>query len=74
LRKVKIGANVVVGLNSVIMPGVEIGDGAIVAAGVIVPKDTIILPRTVYVGPAQEREQKTQSLGGSGAKTTRNVL
>ena len=50
LKKVKIGANVVVGLNSVIMPGVEIGDHAIIAAGAIVPKDTIVAARTVYAG------------------------
>ncbi|OGW96067.1 MAG: hypothetical protein A2Y04_00695 [Omnitrophica WOR_2 bacterium GWC2_45_7] len=54
LKKVKIGAHVVVGLNSVIMPGVEIGEGAIVAAGAVVPKDTIIPPRTVYRGPERE--------------------
>lgn len=55
LKKVKIGSNVVVGLNSVIMPGVEIGDGAIVAAGAVVPKDTIILPRTVYINQTKEQ-------------------
>ncbi len=54
LKKVKIGANVVVGLNSVIMPGVEIGDGAIVAAGAVVPKDTVISPHTVYIGKKDE--------------------
>ncbi len=50
LKKVKIGANAVIGLNSVIMPGVEIGDHAIIAAGAIVPKDTVVAPRTVYMG------------------------
>ena len=33
LKKVKIGNNVIIGLNSVIYPGVEIGDNAIIAAG-----------------------------------------
>lgn len=61
LKKVKIGANVVVGLNSVIMPGVEIGDHAIVAAGAIVPKDTVIAPRTVYTGIERERERRNIS-------------
>ncbi|MEI8011926.1 MAG: DapH/DapD/GlmU-related protein [Candidatus Omnitrophota bacterium] len=50
LKKVKIGAHVVVGLNSVIMPGVDIGDHAIIAPGAIVPKGTIVPPRTVYAG------------------------
>lgn len=69
LKKIKIGANVVVGLNSVIMPGVEIGDGAIVAAGVIVPKDTIIPPRTVYTGPAREREKYNSSAESGNASS-----
>ncbi|MBF0505117.1 MAG: acyltransferase [Candidatus Omnitrophica bacterium] len=56
LKKVKIGANVVIGLNSVIMPGVQIGDHAIIAAGAIVPKDTVVAERTVYIG--REREPK----------------
>ncbi|MBF0531877.1 MAG: hypothetical protein HQL23_02145 [Candidatus Omnitrophica bacterium] len=48
LKKVKIGANALIGLNSVIMPGVEIGDNAIVPAGAIVPKDTKLGPREVF--------------------------
>ncbi len=48
LKKIKIGANVVVGLNSVIMPGVEIGDNAIIPAGAIVPKNTVVFARSVY--------------------------
>lgn len=51
LRKVRLGRNVIVGLNAVILPGVTIGDHAVVAAGVIVPKNTVIEPRTVYYGP-----------------------
>ena len=43
---VKIGKNVWVGSNSTILPGVEIGDGAIIGAGSIVtknvPKNTIV--------------------------------
>ena len=57
LKKVKIGSNVVVGLNSVIMPGVEIGDGAIVAAGAIVPKDTVIQPRTIFINAEREKDR-----------------
>lgn len=37
--KVKIGNNVWIGANSVILPGVNIGDGAVVAAGAVVTKD-----------------------------------
>lgn len=43
---VKIGKNVWIGSNSTILPGVEIGDGAIIGAGSIVtknvPKNTIV--------------------------------
>jgi hypothetical protein len=51
LAKVKIGKGVVIGLNSIVMPGVTIGDGAVVAAGAIVPKGTVIEPRHIYYGP-----------------------
>ncbi|MCA9398848.1 MAG: acyltransferase [Candidatus Omnitrophica bacterium] len=54
IKKVKIGKNVIVGLNSIVMPGVEIGDGAVVAAGATVPKDTKIEPGTVYYGANQK--------------------
>lgn len=50
LRKVRIGRDVVVGLNAVLLPGVKVGDGATIAAGVVVPKDTLIAPGTKYLG------------------------
>lgn len=39
LGDVKIGSNVMIGANSTILPGVEIGDGAIVSAMTLVHKD-----------------------------------
>ena len=39
LGDVKIGSNVMVGANSTILPGVEIGDNAIVSAATLVHKD-----------------------------------
>ena len=50
LRKVRIGKHVTIGLNSVILPGCEIGDGAIVAAGAVLNKNTNVEPKSVYVG------------------------
>ncbi len=50
LKKVKIGKNVIIGLNSVILPGVEIGDSAVIAAGVVVPKDTHVAADTTFLG------------------------
>jgi maltose O-acetyltransferase len=39
LQRVTIGADVFVGLRAIIMPGVTIGDGAIVGAGSVVTRD-----------------------------------
>lgn len=45
--KVTIGNSVYVGANSLIMPGVEIGDGVLIAAGSVVTKS---VPSNVVVG------------------------
>jgi hypothetical protein len=59
LKKIKIGKNVTIGLNSVIMPGCEIGDGAIIAAGAVLVKDTIVPPGDIFVGiPAESIKNK----------------
>lgn len=50
LKKVRIGRSAIVGLNAIVLPGVEIGERAVIGAGVFVPKDTTIPPGTVYVG------------------------
>jgi acetyltransferase-like isoleucine patch superfamily enzyme len=47
-QPVRIGNRVWVGANATILPGVTIGDGAIVAAGAVVTKD--VAPRTVVGG------------------------
>jgi len=48
LARVRIGADVYIGCASVILPGVSIGDGAIVGAGSMVTKD--VPARTVVAG------------------------
>jgi acetyltransferase-like isoleucine patch superfamily enzyme len=53
LGEVIIGENVMIGANSTILPGVTIGDGAIVAAGTVVHKD--VAPGT-FVGGNPLRE------------------
>ncbi|MDP2653178.1 MAG: DapH/DapD/GlmU-related protein [Candidatus Omnitrophota bacterium] len=50
LKKVKIGRNVIIGLNSVILPGAEIGDHAVIAAGAIVPKNTHVAGHVTFLG------------------------
>lgn len=47
LGEVKIGSEVMIGANSTILPGVEIGDSAIVSAGTLVHKD---VPAGAFVG------------------------
>jgi acetyltransferase-like isoleucine patch superfamily enzyme len=47
-RPVEIGHKVWIGANATILPGVTIGDGAIVAAGAVVTKD--VTPLTVVGG------------------------
>lgn len=37
-KQIKIGNNVFIGLNAIIMPGVSVGDNSIIAAGAIVTK------------------------------------
>ena len=48
--RVKIGSNVTVGLMAMIMPGVEIGDGAVIAANAFRPKDPKVGPGEVWAG------------------------
>ncbi len=45
---VKIGNRVWIGANVTILPGVSIGDGAIIAAGAVVNKD--VKPETIVAG------------------------
>ncbi len=50
IKKVKIGKNVIIGLNAIVLPGCEIGDGAVIAAGAVLPKDTKVEAKSVYLG------------------------
>ncbi len=50
LSPIVIGKKCLIGQKSILMPGVEVGDGAVVAAGAIVLKDTKIPPGEVWGG------------------------
>lgn len=68
LGEVKIGSSVMIGANSTILPGVEIGDGAIVSAGTLVHRD---VPAGSFVGgnPMQliySKEQREEREKDSG--------
>ncbi len=47
LGDVKVGDEVLIGANTTILPGITIGDGAVVSAGTLVHKD---VPAGVFVG------------------------
>jgi acetyltransferase-like isoleucine patch superfamily enzyme len=55
LDPVRIGADVTVGMRAIIMPGVEIGDGAIIGAGALVSKGKKVPPGEIWAGiPAKK--------------------
>ncbi|MHA1935524.1 MAG: acyltransferase [Candidatus Thorarchaeota archaeon] len=49
LMTVKLGNNVTVGANAVVLPGADIGDNVVVGANTVVPKDKVIPPNTIWV-------------------------
>ncbi|MHA1950095.1 MAG: acyltransferase [Candidatus Thorarchaeota archaeon] len=74
LKTVKLGNNVTVGANAVILPGADIGDNVIVGANTVVPKDKVIPPNTIWIhGKAIPRksdsivEEHHQPIGGPSA-------
>lgn len=61
LKTVKLGNNVTVGANAVILPGVEIGDNVLIGANTVVPKDKFIPSNTIWVhGKAVPRKIATR--------------
>jgi len=55
LAPVLIGPRATVGVNSVVMSGVELGEGSVLTGGAIVPPDTKIPPYELWGGsPAQK--------------------
>ncbi|MFN8218167.1 MAG: acyltransferase [Solirubrobacterales bacterium] len=59
---VRIGSNVWLGRGAMILPGVEIGDHAVIAAGAVVARD--VPPRTVAAGnPARPLREVTAADG-----------
>lgn len=58
-QPVRIGDNVIVGANAVVLEGVQVGDGAVIGAGAVVTKD--VAPNSVMAGvPAKVLKIKDQ--------------
>jgi acetyltransferase-like isoleucine patch superfamily enzyme len=60
--RVKIGSNVTVGLMAMVMPGVEIGDRAVIAANAFLAKGTKVGPGEIWGGiPARKLGERSSS-------------
>jgi carbonic anhydrase/acetyltransferase-like protein (isoleucine patch superfamily) len=58
---VRIGDRCLIGINSTLLSGVEIGDDSIVAAGAVVPEGMIVPPRVMVAGvPARIKRDVRQ--------------
>lgn len=55
--RTRVGADVVIGANATICPGVTLGDGCIIAAGAVVTK-SVKAGQTVAGNPAQPMKEK----------------
>jgi acetyltransferase-like isoleucine patch superfamily enzyme len=59
LKTVKLGNNVTVGANAVVLAGADIGDNVLIGANTVVPKDKVIPSNTIWVhGKAIPRKEK----------------
>lgn len=66
LKKTTVGRKVTIGLESLIMPGCRIGDGALIAARSVLPKYTVVPARALFAGtPARF----IRNLDGEGEET-----
>jgi carbonic anhydrase/acetyltransferase-like protein (isoleucine patch superfamily) len=58
----RVGDNVVIGMNSVVMNGAEVGENSIVAVGAVVTEGTIIPPGSLAMGiPARVKRPLTDA-------------
>lgn len=66
--RVKIGSNVTVGLMAIVMPGVVIGDRAVIAANAFLGKGTVVGPGEIWGGiPARKLGERKPRLASAGA-------
>lgn len=65
---VRIGRDVTVGIMAVILPGCEIGDGAVIAAGTVLMKGTKIGPGEIWAGVPGARVGRKRSAAPATAR------
>ena len=57
-----IGDHCLIGMGAVLLTNVRVGEGSIIAAGALVRENTVIPPRSLYVGvPARFQRQLTEA-------------
>jgi carbonic anhydrase/acetyltransferase-like protein (isoleucine patch superfamily) len=51
-----------IGMGAILLNNVKVGEGSIIAAGALVPENTVVPPRSLYMGvPAQFKRQLTDA-------------
>lgn len=64
LKPIRVRRGALIGQKSILMPGVEVGERAVVAAGAVVLKDTVIGPGEVWAGvPARLLKTRSEEPG-----------
>lgn len=72
LGPVEIGANVMIGANSTVLPGIRIGDGAVIGAGSLVNRD--IPPGALACGvPARVKRKAFMTMDVNPEKEADNI-
>lgn len=69
-ERVRIGKRVTVGLMAVVMPGCEIGDGAVIAANAVLQKGTRVAPGEVWGGVPARRIGERRAVQATTAGST----
>lgn len=60
IKPVRVASGADIGVNAVLLPGVTVGEGAIIGAGAVVPRDTNVPPYAIYAGvPAKLLRYRT---------------
>lgn len=68
----RIGDRCLIGINSTLLAGVEIGDDSIIAAGAVVPEGMIVPPRVMVAGvPARIKREVRQDEIASAVERAR---